>query len=435
AIRKVTPDGLITTVVGTNLPGYNGDGLGIDTQVFQPNGLYTFPNGTTYILDLGNSMIRKLGLDGEVTTVVEDFAGIVAGRGLWVSPDEQTIVYTSGTDVRRWTAEVGVETIASGFVELGNIAIDPTDGLLVVTDRLGHTVSKIDDDGNITRIAGNATTSGGGDGFSALETGLNEVRGIAFNPDGGYFLATHRDSQIWYVDESDVMHLMIDGDRHDVHSGDGLPISTPGLKVSEIRAVTLAPNGDMIITEHDGGYIRVVDNVNPWVMGDVNLNHELDVDDLEQLIEAAASGDNPQTLDFTFDGLVNSDDVTVWVEEIKRTYLGDANVDGEFNSVDFVQVFQFGQYEDSVAGNSTWRSGDWNGDGDFNSSDLVVAFQSGGYEAGPRAVRAVPEPVSFGWHVLCLVVFYLRKCSGPRSWENSKWGIETTFSGYQNGVG
>ncbi|MCA9172596.1 MAG: hypothetical protein KDB23_33255, partial [Planctomycetales bacterium] len=75
------------------------------------------------------------------------------------------------------------------------------------------------------------------------------------------------------------------------------------------------------------------------------------------------------------------------------TYFGDANLDGEFNSADLINVFQAGQYEDAFSANSTWSTGDWNGDGEFTTSDFVVAFQDGGYEKGPRhAVSAVPEP-------------------------------------------
>jgi hypothetical protein len=80
---------------------------------------------------------------------------------------------------------------------------------------------------------------------------------------------------------------------------------------------------------------------------------------------------------------------------IKRTYYGDANLNGEFNSSDLVDVFQLGQYEDGVAANSGWAAGDWNGDREFDSSDFVTAFQAGGYEQGPRgavAASAIPEP-------------------------------------------
>jgi hypothetical protein len=91
--------------------------------------------------------------------------------------------------------------------------------------------------------------------------------------------------------------------------------------------------------------------------------------------------------------LVDGEDRAIWIENVKETFFGDANFDGEFNSSDLVAVFVAGEYEDSIDGNSTWTTGDWDGDGDFNTGDLTLTFQSGGYEQGPRqAIRLVPEP-------------------------------------------
>ncbi|MDG2381140.1 MAG: hypothetical protein P8N76_05660 [Pirellulaceae bacterium] len=83
-----------------------------------------------------------------------------------------------------------------------------------------------------------------------------------------------------------------------------------------------------------------------------------------------------------------------YVHEVLGTWIGDSNLDGEFNSTDFVVVFTAGEYEDELADNSIWATGDWNGDSEFNSSDFVAAFSDGGYERGAIAVAAVPEPVS-----------------------------------------
>lgn len=58
---------------------------------------------------------------------------------------------------------------------------------------------------------------------------------------------------------------------------------------------------------------------------------------------------------------------------------GDANHDGGFDSADLVAVFQKGEYDDNIEGNSVWEDGDWNGDGEFDSADLVAAFQTGAY--------------------------------------------------------
>ncbi|MCA9200387.1 MAG: PEP-CTERM sorting domain-containing protein, partial [Planctomycetales bacterium] len=93
------------------------------------------------------------------------------------------------------------------------------------------------------------------------------------------------------------------------------------------------------------------------------------------------------------DAIKNVEDRIAYVRDVVGTWMGDSNLDGEFNSSDFVQVFTEGKYETGQA--ATWASGDWNGDGEFTSADFVVAFTDGGYELGPRGgVAAVPEPCS-----------------------------------------
>ncbi len=134
--------------------------------------------------------------------------------------------------------------------------------------------------------------------------------------------------------------------------------------------------------------------------GDFNADGKLGVDDLDALSGAVRSGSNPASYDVTGDKLVNQDDRLKWVNELKNTWVGDTNLDGEFNPSDFILVFQAGQFEDTTPGNSTWSTGDWDGNGDFTTTDFVLAFQGGGYQMGQRpggpaaAVAAVPEPAS-----------------------------------------
>jgi hypothetical protein len=59
---------------------------------------------------------------------------------------------------------------------------------------------------------------------------------------------------------------------------------------------------------------------------------------------------------------------------------GDANLDGLFDSSDLVHLFQLGEYEDALAGNSSRATGDFDGDNEFDTSDLVLAFQAGTYQ-------------------------------------------------------
>jgi sugar lactone lactonase YvrE len=214
-------------------------------------------DGTLYILDLDNSKIRKLDTNGILTTLFKVNDGIDTGRGLWVKEDESLVYFASGKSVRKWTPSGGVKTIANGFAELGNLIVDPS-GNLVVTDRGGNRVYRVSKSGNKTPIAGNGNPTGGGHGAPALQTGLLGVRGVWFLPTGGYLLATHEGSQLWYVDTAGIIHLFVDG-TPGIHDGDGQYFRTPGPKLSEIRAVTMDKQGRIIITENDGGFIRTID--------------------------------------------------------------------------------------------------------------------------------------------------------------------------------
>ena len=141
------------------------------------------------------------------------------------------------------------------------------------------------------------------------------------------------------------------------------------------------------------------------VDGDFDGNGLLTSADLDLLLSAH---DDLQ-FDLTNDQQVEFNDVTFWIHDLKNTYFGDVNLDGEFNSADLVFVFGAGEYEDDVVGNSTWGSGDWNADGEFTTSDLVLAFQDGGYEQGPRAA-VVPEPMSvLGGNALSMLPFLRRR--------------------------
>jgi hypothetical protein len=90
------------------------------------------------------------------------------------------------------------------------------------------------------------------------------VRGVAFLPTGAFLLATDKGSQVGYVDTEGVIYRLLNGDAvnqaWESHAGDGRWFyDTPNeYKVSEIRAITLDPWGNILITEHDAGYIRMI---------------------------------------------------------------------------------------------------------------------------------------------------------------------------------
>ena len=148
---------------------------------------------------------------------------------------------------------------------------------------------------------------------------------------------------------------------------------------------------------------------------DYNHNGIVDVEDLDIQRRAMSSETYLEAFDLEFDGVVDSLDRAVLVEQFAKTTFGDANLDGRFNSSDLVQVFISHEYEDGVPENSTWAEGDWNGDYEFDATDLVFAFLSGGY-ASDSALSNVPEPSArlFAFFALfCLLPFTKTRVCEP----------------------
>lgn len=266
AVRKVRPDGTIIRVAGTNVAGDGEDTTrpGTECALSGPNGLYVQLDGTCFIFDTGNRKIRRLSPQGEISTVFHDPTLSFVGRGLWANEAGTRIYYASGAEVREWTLDGGVKVIASGFSgALANLTVDPQ-GRVVVTDRSAHSVFRIETSGEVTRIAGNGTNSGGGDGSPAVETGLEEARGVAFFPDGSFLVCTHRGSDLWFVDTEGIVHLFINGVRNsNPRAGEGTVASDVGVKLSEVRAVNITPAGDIILTQSDESNVRIVENLAP----------------------------------------------------------------------------------------------------------------------------------------------------------------------------
>jgi hypothetical protein len=119
--------------------------------------------------------------------------------------------------------------------------------------------------------------------------------------------------------------------------------------------------------------------------GDLNGDATVNEQDITLLCQSI-NGTRPPA-DLNADGATNRSDLHYLIETILRTEVGDANLDGVFNSGDFVAVFQAGEYEDNAPRNSTWSEGDWNCDADFSTGDLVEAFQRGGYTTAAVARR------------------------------------------------
>lgn len=135
AIRKITPDGVVSTVAGGSQPGTQ-DGTGRAALFSQPHGLALDTRGNLYIADTQNNTIRKMTPDAVVTT----FAGQAGPGG---SAD--------GTGA------------AARFMQPMAIAVDAA-GNVFVSDSSNHTIRKITPSGAVTTLGGWPGSAGGVDG-------------------------------------------------------------------------------------------------------------------------------------------------------------------------------------------------------------------------------------------------------------------------------
>lgn len=180
--------------------------------------------------------------------------------------------------------------------------------------------------------------------------------------------------------------------------------------VSSSDQSTNSDYGDMASFTRVSAYISWIDSVvgliDGRISGDMNNDRLLTLDDFDLLTQSILNLQTDSRFDLNDDRQVNDDDRIYWIEEIRSSLIGDSNLDGSFDSADFVSILQKGQYDDVVVGNSTWASGDWNGDLEFSSADFIYAlehsqfekslFASSGSDATDRTASAhqVPEPSS-----------------------------------------
>lgn len=115
--------------------------------------------------------------------------------------------------------------------------------------------------------------------------------------------------------------------------------------------------------------------------GDFDGSGVVDATDIDLLAAQTRTANPDLAFDLSGDQRVNGDDRDILVVSILGTNYGDSDLDGVFGTADLVSIFTVGEYEDGIAGNSTWSEGDWNGDGDFDTADLVLAFTAGAFSA------------------------------------------------------
>jgi len=183
-IRKVTPDGVVTTLAG--LAGFYGrtDGTGAEARFDHPFGVVVDDTGNVFVADRGNYSVRKVTPAGVVTTIangnydtdfsVYDVAVDSAGTVFFADADKNTIrkVAPNGV-VSTLAGSPGLSGSADGtgsaarFYNPYGLTVDHG-GNVIVADTNNHRIRKVTPSGVVTTIAGGVQICGQNGGANAL---------------------------------------------------------------------------------------------------------------------------------------------------------------------------------------------------------------------------------------------------------------------------
>jgi len=229
-IRKLATDGTISTVVGTGVVGYDGDGgLATSATIYNPCGVVVDKAGNLYIAATASHVIRKVSTTGTISTV--------AGNGSLGS-----------------TGDDG-PAISATLDEPVGLALD-TGGNLYIADMGNNRIRKISASGTITALAGNGMVGSGGDGGEAKSANLNRPQGVAVDASGNVYIADTFNHRIRKV-TSDGRITTVAGNGTYGYSGDGDKATNASLAYP--KSVAVDPSGRLYIVDSFNGRIRLVD--------------------------------------------------------------------------------------------------------------------------------------------------------------------------------
>jgi RHS repeat-associated protein len=319
-VRRVDPNGIITTVAGTGNPGYSGDGGQATLATLRtPSGVAIAPDGSYYIVDQGNSCIRRVGPEGIITTVagigVNGFSGdggpatqaaLSGPTTIAVAPDGSLYIADPGNRRIRRVGPDGIITTVAG-TGLGGSSGDgglatqatlngPTgisvapDGSLYIADLGANRVRRVGPDGIITTVAGTGSPGFSGDGDSATQAALNSPRGVTVAPDGSFYITDQNNHRIRRVSQDGIITTVAGIGGGFPFGGDGGLATQASLNFP--RGVGIGPDGSFYIVDNTSRIRRVASPL-PGFGDDLAVASE----DGAEFYRFDADGRHLQTLD------------------------------------------------------------------------------------------------------------------------------------------
>ena len=297
-VRKVSPDGIITTVAGDGGFFFMGDnGPAYRASVAAPTGVALDSKGNLYIADRNNNRVRVVDRTGMIRTVVgtgqQDYNGdsevaretnLYLPFGLTVdSNDNLLVIDRSHYRIRRIDPKSGqVETVAGNGVKLfagdggpatgatlsfpHGMSVDKEDNL-IFSDKGHFRIRKITPDGIINTIGGNGLRGNVGDNIPALEANFYNVTTIVQNPKGEMFMASPSGfvSLIRRFDSKGIIHDFIDTAtpkyREAISNSKykGLVQKGAVATITQFSDIVFDPNGNLFTSDRLNHQIRKID--------------------------------------------------------------------------------------------------------------------------------------------------------------------------------
>ena len=229
-IRRVGPDGIITTFAGTGSPGFSGDGgPAVQAQLYNPSGMAVDANGVVYIADRDNDRIRRVGPDGMITTF--------AGTGF------------------PGFSEDGIPAVQARLFRPVGVAVDAK-GNIYISDTQYHRIRRVGPDSIITTLAGTGTKGFSGDGGPAVQAQLNFPTGVVVDANGNVYISDNQNHRVRRVGTDGIVTTFA-GTGTKGFSGDGGPAAQAQLNGP--ISVAVDPKGNIYIADWDNFRIRRVE--------------------------------------------------------------------------------------------------------------------------------------------------------------------------------